>query len=215
VKKLLLATVVAAGVATGAQANEFDVSGYLQGSVGHVKSKDVFKEEADFIKDNAGSVTSDRTRAGYKLLVGLQLNQYIALEAQYIELGKTKFNAGIANGGAKGSLAFDAKTNGFGANLVGNLPVTDNFSVFVKGGIHSLKTSVSGSGAVSGTGTDWDGTYSGKDSTTKMSKSFGGGVVIGLNDNLDLIGEYESYRKVAKVKGYHIDMTSMGIRYKF
>ena len=68
-KKTLLAAAVFACATTAVQANE--VSGYLTGSVGQSDSKD-FGSDTD---------------VAYKVAVGLQANPYVALEAQYTDLG--------------------------------------------------------------------------------------------------------------------------------
>lgn len=200
-KKLLLATVVAAGVATGAQANEFDVSGYLQGSAG---AAIISKKFANDVNDENlkgagwGDYSSvDRASFAYKMVVGLQLNKYMALETQYADLGKVKSE--FSNRGKDGKNNFKAK--GFGVNAVGILPLADSFKLFGKFGYHSIKATQTG---------DVD-----SGSLKKGSKSYGAGMLLGVTDNLEIVGEYETYRKIAKVKNYHIDLVSAGIRYKF
>src|SRR5690606_35018150 len=105
-KKTLLAAAVFACATTAVQANE--VSGYLTGSIGQAKAeklKSVKQAQNDFLKgflgSTGGSTSSDRTDTAYKVAVGLQANQYIALELQYVDLGESTYkgrNSGIWSG---------------------------------------------------------------------------------------------------------------------
>ena len=63
-----------------------------------------------------------------KLLVGLQVNQYFALEAQYTDLGKPKDKISGRIEGMDVTTKGTADTKGFGFNVVGTLPL-DNFAL--------------------------------------------------------------------------------------
>lgn len=232
--KKVLAVAVAFGLATGAQASDFEVSGYLQGNLGQAKAKKpsaVKAEQRDF-KDIGGRTSSDRTDLAYKLIVGLQLNQYVAVEGQYIDLGKAKYK-GRDSWSFEGGSGFyqdklDMKTSGFGFNVVGSYPVTEDFSVFAKTGLHYLKTkgtlkdswgvSVEGEGAYIESG-------KGSKSVRKWTNSIGIGASYQIIPNLSVVGEYERYRNVAdkkvrvydeKIKFKHnVDYLSVGLRYSF
>ena len=139
-KKTLLAAAVLALSATAVQADE--VSGYLTGSVGQAKADkpSVVKREMNDFKELGGSTSTDRTDTAYKIAVGLQANPYVALELQYIDLGKSKYKGALsAPGIGSYSEKIDFDTSGFGANLVGTLPL-DDFTLFAKVGYHYLKT---------------------------------------------------------------------------
>ena len=87
--------------------------------------------------------TSDRTDTAYKIAVGLQANPYVALELQYIDLGKTKYKGRDSFTSPTYSWTenekIDFKTSGFGTNLIGTYPIED-FTLFGKVGYHYLKT---------------------------------------------------------------------------
>ena len=119
-KKTVLAAAVLGLAATGVQAN--DISGYATYSVGHgISSKPkAAKEVQSFYKEFGGNTTTDRASAGYKIVMGLNVHPYLALEAQYTDLGKTNYKGSFAaNDGAGSSLGFsdklNLKTSGLGA----------------------------------------------------------------------------------------------------
>lgn len=186
----------------------------------------VVKEEQGFFKELGGSTSTDRTDTAYKLIVGLQLNPYVALEAQYIDLGKASYKGSISEpvpGVASFSEKIDFKTSGLGANLVGTLPL-DDFTLFAKAGYHLLKTKGTLKESVSITGV---GNFSDSESKTvrKWTPSFGIGATYAITQELAVVAEYERYQDVANKKvdvygdktsfKHNIDLASVGIRYKF
>lgn len=103
------------------------------------------------------------------------------------------------------SLKYENK--GFGANVVGMLPVQDTgLTMFAKAGYHRMKTKAKLSEFP-------DDNTSG--STTKNINSFGAGAIYDVTPELSLVAEYEQYRKLAKVSGYNIHVGSVGLRYNF
>ena len=223
-KKTLLAAAVFACATTAVQANE--VSGYLTGSVGQAKAEKpkVVKEEQGLFKEFGGSTSSDRTDTAYKIAVGLKVNPYIALEAQYIDLGKASYKGSISEPGfGSYSEKIDFKTSGLGANLVGTLPL-DDFTVFAKVGYHLLKTKGTLKDSVSITGL---GNFSDSESKTvrKWTPSFGIGASYAITQELAVVAEYERYQDVANKKvnvygdktsfKHDIDLASVGLRYNF
>lgn len=211
-KKTLAAALVLGLASTGAQAADWDVSGYIQGNLGQAKA-----EKPSFVKREAESLSAstktDKKDTAYKLLVGLQLNPYVAIEAQYVDLGKAQYK--LRNTGYQDKIK--SSTKGLGANVVGTLPIAD-FTLFAKAGLHNLKTKLSDK--------DTDG-YSATGSKTKWTPSYGIGASYEFVENLAAVVEYERYHKVADAKAWagatrstvsvkhDIDMFSAGIRYKF
>ena len=135
-KKTLLAAVVFGVAATAVQANE--LSTYVAASVGQAKAE--MPVLAETLKDAAVTMgglrsSSDRTDTAYKLIAGLNLNSNIAIEAQYIDLGKSSYKVGNSGGQYKG----DFKTQGIGFNLVGSYPIED-FTIFAKAGYHLMRS---------------------------------------------------------------------------
>ena len=197
-KRTVITAAVLAFSATAAQAQ--DVSGYLQGSLGYAEAQN-FKDVKQDFKD------VDDSDMSYKFIVGVQLNRFIALEAQYTDLGKLKIKH--EEPGERGK--FEAKNRGFGGNLVGTLPIQDTgITLFAKAGLHRIKTSVSINGQI-----DDVLKFSGKGSTKETVTSYGGGLSYNINEALTVVADYERYRKLADIKDYHIDVASVGLRYNF
>lgn len=213
--KKVLAAAVTLGLATGAQAYEPEFPGYIQGSLGQAKAEkpSFVKGEQRGAKELGGNSSSDRTDTAYKLVFGVNVHEYVALEAQYIDLGKAKYKARALTITEK----MDLSSKGFGFNVVGNYPITEEFSVFAKTGLHHLKTKAKQKINIPG--------YGGSKSTNKWVNSIGVGASYEFVSNLAVVGEYERYRKVAKnVKDsdgdkiglrHNVDLLSVGLRYSF
>lgn len=227
-KKTLLAAVVLGLSTTAVQANE--VSGYVTGSVGQAKADKpkIAKEIQNDWKAWGGSSSTDRTDTAYKIAVGLQANQYVALELQYIDLGESSYkvrdSGSYSSGGSwqeNGKLK--SETSGFGANVVGTYPIED-FTLFAKAGLHYLKTK--GSYKYSDIDTDWGNEYeSGSKTVRKWTPSFGVGASYNITPEFAVVAEYERYKGVADKKvtiddekhsfKHDIDFASVGLRYNF
>lgn len=185
-KKTLLAALVFGVATTAVQANE--VSGYATYSLGQTDSKGF----------------NTKKKVGHKVVVGLQANEFVGLEAQYTDLGKPKDKGFVVDNAnnvysAKGT----AQTRGIGGNLVGTLPLND-FKLFAKVGYHRMETKIK---------LKVDGLGSGSGKEREWVPSFGVGGAYILTSELDLVAEYERYKDVADA--YNVDFASVGIRYKF
>lgn len=219
-KKTLAAALVLGLASTGAQAADWDVSGYIQGNLGQSRA-----EKPRAVKDFQREVSApgvrtstDKTDTAYKLIVGLQLNPYVALEAQYTDLGKFEYKASASNGAEYVRAKTDFDTAGYGANLVGTLPI-DKFTLFAKTGLHNLKTKAKLRAVSTVVGESFDIRES--KNVTKWTQSYGIGASYEFIDNLAVVVEAERYRNVAdkkwdgaKIK-HNVDLFSAGIRYKF
>ena len=205
---LVLAT---AALASSAYAEDL----YVVGSVGQSKFHGANEQTYDATLSNSGSVVQSSnlkdTDTGFKLLLGHQFSPNFALEGGYVNLGKSKFNAALNDGNASANL----KSYGGVLDAVGILPLSNEFSVFGKGGLYVGKTSlnVSNSSAASASA------FSGTDSSWKTSLNYGAGVSYALNKNVSLRGEYERFSRVgddASTGGKaNVDLLSVGIAAKF
>lgn len=232
-KKKLLATVVLALSATAVQADE--VSGYVTGSLGQAKvEKPKFAKELQSTFDELGGRTStDRTDTAYKIAVGLKVNPYVALEAQYIDLGDASYKGSHSQAELDGSsLALSGKvkssTSGFGGNLVATYPIED-FTLFAKVGYHYLesKGKAAAQAKISMPSYNINESTSVSDSVTvrKWAPSFGLGASYNITQVLAVVAEYERYKGVADKKyntevgtismKHDIDFASVGLRYSF
>lgn len=182
-KKTLFAALVLGVTATAVQANE--VSGYAAYSLGQTDSKGF----------------NTKKKIGHKVVVGLQANEFVGLEAQYTDLGKPKDKFTVRDSGNLYNAKGTAQTRGIGGNLVGTLPLND-FKVFAKVGYHRMETKVKIAGL---------GSESFKEREWVPSVGLGGAYT--LTPELDVIAEYERYKDVAD--DYNVDFASVGIRYKF
>jgi OOP family OmpA-OmpF porin len=80
-----------------------------------------------------GSFTTDERGTGGKLFVGQHLNQYFAVEMAYFDLGKFGFNSTTTGGGVlNGNVGF----RGGSLDLIGQLPLSQRFSVLARAGMN-------------------------------------------------------------------------------
>lgn len=162
---------------TAVQANE--LSGYVSGSLAQPKAeKPVFIE---FVQDDAAEygfpVSFDRSDTAYKLIAELNFNPDFAVEAQYVNLGKSNYKIGCDK--------LEYKTQGFGANLVCSYPIED-FTVFAKASLHLMKTKMSVDGR--------------SNSQNAWVSSVGIGASYNINKNIAVLAEYEHFNSVANKK---------------
>ena len=92
---------------------------------------------------SVSSFSTDEREAGYKLFIGKQLNQYVAVEAAYFDLGKFGFDARTSGNGV---LSGEAGFRGVNVDLVGQLPLTQRLSLLARAGANYARTSTHFSG---------------------------------------------------------------------
>jgi len=203
-KKACIATLMLSVVALSAQAE--DAGGYVAASVGQAKA-----EQPKPIKEG-GNVSSNRESTAFKLILGLNSNLYMALEAQYIDLGESRYKGASVVPASALDIKTDLETKGWGINLVGTLPLAD-FGLFAKAGYHQLKTTIKVASPVPG--------HSRSQTARKWSPSFAVGAKYNITTAFTVLIEYEQYMGVADKKidsrnmKHDIDMASLGLRYNF
>ncbi len=153
------------------------------------------------------SLSEDEFAPGFKLFGGYQFNKYFALENGYFEHRKFGFTATTV---PAGSLTGIMRFRGVNFDVVGILPITDNFSAFGRAGViySEAKGSFNGTGAV--VVTDPNRRKRG------VSYKFGVGVEYAFTDWFSLRTEAERYRMDDAV-GNHgdIDLFSSGVVFRF
>ncbi|WP_185268690.1 porin family protein [Halopseudomonas xiamenensis] len=191
-RKSLLAVMVSGLMVAGVQAAENQVNGYLFGNIGQA-DYDLGNLYQGFI----GSV--DETDTAFKLGAGVQLNPYIGIEFQYVDLGEAAYK----EPGYKEMV----EVEGFGANLVATLPL-DRFKLYGKVGYHKLKFEAQ-------IKDDFWGTWS--DSEKDWITSYAVGATYALTPQFEVVAEYERYDDVADKFDVNIDidLATIGLRYNF
>ncbi|MBN9408844.1 MAG: porin family protein [Burkholderiales bacterium] len=156
----------------------------------------------------AGIDTSTESHGGWKLLGGYQIDSTWGVEAQYLSLGKGKYDApGLGN------ITF--KTRSFAVAATGRLPLADGFSLLGKLGVAHHRFSQ-----------DWVDLVtpdSGTDKSSKTTALIGIGAEYAINTNLSLRAEYEYFGKatvyedpsVGETGKARLSLLSVGLRYRF
>jgi len=183
---------------------------YAGASLGQARAAIDDKRIASSLTANGATLTSfatDERDLGFKLFFGKQLNRYFALEAGYFDLGKYSFDATTS---ANGILHGDAKFHGINLDLVGQLPLTERFSLIGRIGGQYTWTHTRYNGNV------LVGVNNPSYRENKAGAKAGLGLEYKLSEALALRGEVERYR-INDAVGNHgdVDMVSLGLVYKF
>ena len=183
---------------------------YIGASIGGTKAK--------FNNDSVNSAlvgqgftvrsrSEDNSSTGYKLFGGYQLNRNFAVEGGYFDLGR--FNYAL-NTTPIGTFSSDTRVRGLNLDLVGMLPLSDQFSVFGRVGAayaqsraNSIRT---GALPLNNSSTNR------KDTNLKV----GLGLQYAITEALAVRAEVERYRINDPIRNRgHIDMASVGLVYSF
>ncbi|MGZ5198993.1 MAG: OmpA family protein [Telluria sp.] len=153
------------------------------------------------------SFTTDERDLGYKLFVGKQLNRYLSVEAGYFDLGKFSFDAATSG---NGTLHGESGFRGVNVDLVGQLPLSERFSLLGRAGMQYAKTSTHFSGnrlnAVTGPNA----------SDKNWNNKLGVGLEYKLSEALAVRAEAERYRLNDAVGNRgNVDLLSVSMLYKF
>ena len=152
-------------------------------------------------------IQKDNKDTGYKIFGGTQLNRNFALEGGYFRLGESKFNATTT---PAGTLNGRVRVQGLNLDLVGTLPLTENFSAIARiGGIFAqTRDNFSASGAVA----------AGNPSPRHNGGGYKAGVGLqyALGSSMLVRGEVERYR-VDDAVGHrsNIDMATISLVFPF
>ncbi|BBB65826.1 hypothetical protein UNDYM_1573 [Undibacterium sp. YM2] len=162
------------------------------------------------LMDNgASSVTfgSNERDTAFKLFMGKQMNRYFAIEAGYFDLGKFGFNATTTPPGViNGEVGF----RGFNLDLVGQLPLTERFSLLGRVGANYTRADAHFSGNRLFALTDPNPTEK------KLNPKVGVGLEYKFTQALAMRGEAERYRVNDAVHNRgDVDFYSVSLVYKF
>ena len=153
------------------------------------------------------SRTEDNSGNGYKLFGGYQFNRNIAIEGGYFDLGR--FNYSLATVPA-GAFSSDTRVRGVNLDLVGILPVTEQFSVLGRiGAAYAQNRSNfvnTGVLPLAGASSSRNGT----------DVKLGLGLQYAFTPAFSVRAELERYRINDPIRNRgHIDMASIALVYRF
>lgn len=193
---------------SSAFADGFYVLGEVTGS-----STSLSKSHFDNGLTGAGATSlkskDDGKSAQWRMQGGYLFSPNFAVEAGYIDLGKSKYKASYDTAGvARGEL----KAGGIDVAALGILPISNAFSVFGKVGVIGAKVDSRLSADAPASAA------SGKDSTHEALPLLGLGAKYKLTDNLDLRADFDHVSgigKSSKTGEMNSNMLSVGVAYNF
>ena len=192
---LAAAMAAALVLSTPASAGFFDftLAPYLGASAGQATAD---------ISCPAGTSCDDKDTA-WKVYGGLEVNEYISMEAGYVDLGKV---------GYSGAKTGSRETKGMLLQLVGTYALNPSFTLIGRGGMNFLATDVNGTIA---------GTPNNNASDTDVVWSAGLGAQYNFTQSVGLRMEWERYFKPGSPAANggtgeaNVDLLSAGVVYKF
>ena len=172
---------------------DFTLAPYLGASAGQATAD---------ISCPAGTSCDDKDTA-WKVYGGLEVNEYISMEAGYVDLGKV---------GYSGAKTGSRETKGMLLQLVGTYALNPSFTLIGRGGMNFLATDVNGTIA---------GTPNNNASDTDVVWSAGLGAQYNFTQSVGLRMEWERYFKTGSPAANggtgeaNVDLLSAGVVYKF
>lgn len=162
------------------------------------------------LRANGSSITSfardESDSPAYKIFAGKQINRFLAVEAGYYQLGTFGFDAVTSDGRLSGNARF----RGVNLDLVGQLALSERFSVIGRVGAAytSARTAFSG--------TRLNAVTAPNAKQSKVGPKVGLGLEYKFTEALAMRGEYERYRLNDAVGNRgDVDMATLGLVYKF
>lgn len=172
-----------------------------------------YGENDDFVSANddgsLSGINEDTDDLSYKVYGGYNFNSHVGVEAGYSDYGDTSFDAtsdGSGNSWVAGDVATDFEANGYGANVVGRLPIGDRWTLFASAGIFSWDTTESFT--ENGVVTEVD-----KNSGTDATYGVGAEYDIGNPDDVVIRAEYSTVD--VDDDGDQIQAVQVGARWTF
>jgi OOP family OmpA-OmpF porin len=202
-KKAMAGLCVAATLVSISGAALASYSGfYVLGAVGQTRTDTKSETDADLIALGVTGLASsgDDNATAYKLQVGYQINQNLAVEGGYVDGGKFSYNATAT--APNTPITANAKATGWNLVAVGILPLDNQFSALGKIGIADVRTSATATIAgVSASG-----------SASKTDLAYGLGAKYDVTNAVFLRGDWDSYKPDS---GKRSNVWTVGVGYKF
>ena len=211
-RKLGLAIFAALGTVASSwvMAQDSTTGPYIGTNIGGTRAS--FNNDAVNSRLSTGGFTvnsrsEDNSSVGYKLFGGYQLNRNFAVEGGYFDLGRFNYSF---NTTPTGTFSNDTRVRGLNLDLVGMLPVSEQFSVF--GRVGAAYAQSRANSVVTGASPFSSSSTSRKDTNLKV----GLGLQYAITEALAVRAELERYRINDPIRNRgHIDMASVGLVYKF
>jgi OOP family OmpA-OmpF porin len=184
---------------------------YMGAGVGRTRAK-IYNNDLANRMSGAGlpltGFNADNKDTGYKLFLGKQFNRYFAVEAGYFDLGEFSFDAMTTN---NRMLHGETKFRGVNLDLVGQLPLTERFSLLARAGVQYAKAKTRYSGNVLNAVSNPNPPNEGR-----RHAKLGLGVEYKFTEALAARAEIERYRVTDGVMNNgDVHMTSLSLVYKF
>ncbi len=195
--------VFAIWLATSGIAFAADTGFYIGGSFGQARPN--FNSRPAIV--GGLPTTYDSSDSVWGAFGGYQINKYFSAELRYVRLGE--YNAAVSVPGA-GPLFTNIQVTGWGAALVGALPLGKDFSLLGRIGETRLRETRGNCNICTGQ------TLNSSDNI--WSPSFGIGLKYDFNPNLSARGEVERFTKIGSTDntfGGAAYLYSVGLAYKF
>ena len=156
------------------------------------------------------STNRDESDTGAKVFAGYRFTRHLALEAGYTRLGKFSHSGTATPGG--GTSFVEVKMDGWNVDLVGILPLQNNFSIFGRIGAFFSESRLTASATAPLVVTRTNA----KERETNLK--VGAGVQYDFTPAFGLRAEWERYANVGKstTSGeLDVDLFSLGLLYRF
>lgn len=190
-KTIYLAAAMASALSLSAPATagffDLTLAPFIGASIGQAKYD---------IDCDAGS-TCDDSDTAWKIYGGLEVNEFIQMEAGYANLGEAKFSDATSSA--------TAEVHGMTIQVVGTYAFNPSFSLIGRGGMNILNLEI-------------NDTAAGNVGDTDVAWSLGLGAQYNLSESLGLRAEWERYFKVGDedtTGEVDIDLFSASIVYTF
>jgi len=176
---------------------------------------------AEYDYDTTGWTDVDDSDTAYSVGFGYEFNKYIAVEAGWLDIGKTSASAsGTLTGTlygkpytATGTLTGEAETDGFYLGPIVSLPITEKFKAYAKIGVYFWDTDIeaSASGTITYDGTIYAGNAKVQQSESGEDLYFGIGASYDIINNFTVRADWTRY----EVMNDDVDVFAVGVVFKF
>lgn len=220
----LVAVIVTTGATPAFAGNGLYVGASAGSSLFHADKSDFDNEVLQAFNENgllvtSGDSTLDKSGITYSGIIGYQFIPQLAIEGSYTDLGKLNYHANDTLSGftqGKGSAELNAKSKGPTLAVIGALPLSPNWEIYVRAGIFFAKTTLEATANIT-----LNGGRPGSSTDSTSSNSVDPLAGIGLawrSDHVKIRAEYIRFSNVGDKDNtgeINIDTFNVGITYSF